>query len=203
MNKTPFADISTAANQQERSHQWYVQAIRQYARGINTFDEAKQTDIGKVSRRLEIGKMYMYSYDPKHKATLPYYDTCPLVVIVEPTSNGFSGINFHYLPVQARAELLDRLVRKKMPWDQDMDQDEATLKANWAMLKNFGRFPETRGSIKQYLSRHITGQMIEVDYKHWKTAVYLPVQDFVGATERTVYKNSMDTKRRDKRKING
>ena len=36
-----------------------------------------------------------------------------------------------------------------------------------------------------------------------KTAVYLPVQDFVGATERTVYKNSMDTTRRDKRKING
>ena len=193
MNKTPFADISTAANQQERSHQWYVQAIRQYARGINTFDEAKQTDIGKVSRRLEIGKMYMYSYDPKHKATLPYYDTCPLVVIVEPTSNGFSGINFHYLPVQARAELLDRLVRKKMPWDQDMDQDEATLKANWAMLKNFGRFPETRGSIKQYLSRHITGQMIQVNYRHWKTAVYLPVQNFVGASERTVYKGTMET----------
>ena len=193
MNKTPFADISTAANQQERSHQWYVQAIRQYARGINTFDEAKQTDIGKVSRRLEIGKMYMYSYDPKHKATLPYYDTCPLVVIVEPTSNGFSGINFHYLPVQARAELLDRLVRKKMPWDQDMDQDEATLKANWAMLKNFSRFPETRGSIKQYLTRHITGQMIQVNYRHWKTAVYLPVQNFVGASERTVYKGTMET----------
>ena len=192
MNKTPFADISTAANQQERSHQWYVQAIRQYARGINTFDEAKQTDIGKVSRRLEIGKMYMYSYDPKHKATLPYYDTCPLVVIVEPTSNGFSGINFH-LPVQARAELLDRLVRKKMPWDQDMDQDEATLKANWAMLKNFSRFPETRGSIKQYLTRHITGQMIQVNYRHWKTAVYLPVQNFVGASERTVYKGTMET----------
>ena len=94
---TPMQDIRDAANKQERSHQWYVSAIRKYARTINTFQEAKESDLGKVARRLEVGKMYMFTYDPKWKADLPYYDTVPLVVIAEPTAQGFSGINFHYL----------------------------------------------------------------------------------------------------------
>lgn len=201
---TPLQDIRDAANKQERSHQWYVSAIRKYARTINTFQEAKESDLGKVARRLEVGKMYMFSYDPKGKADLPYYDTVPLVVIAEPTAQGFSGINFHYLPVQARAELLDRLTRARMPWDRDMDQQEATLKSSWAMIKNFSRFPEVRGSVKKYLTGHITGQMIEVNYKHWNTAVYLPVQNFVGASERTVYKNTLARPEKRKRgSVNG
>lgn len=195
---TPLKDILNAAEGKDRSVQWYVDAVQQYARGLNSFQEAKQSDLGKVARQLTVGKMYMFSYDPKGKADLPYYDTCPLVIIAEPLATGFSGINLHYLHPAARAELLDKITMRRMPWDQDMDQSEATMRANWSFIKNFSRFPEVRGSVKKYLTQMITGQMIEVDYRHWKSALFLPVQNFVGASANEVYKETMATKPRKK-----
>ena len=56
------------------------------------------------------GGMFMYFYDPKTKATLPYYDKFPLTVIVGPAPGGFTGLNLHYLPMVLRAKLLDALM---------------------------------------------------------------------------------------------
>ena len=41
--------------------------------------------------------------------------------------------------------------------------------------------------------------MIEVDPQHWKSAIFLPVQKFVGANERYVYKQTMDKPTRQRR----
>ena len=54
--------------------------------------------------------LYMYMYDPKLKATLPYYDRFPLVFPFSKTPDGFIGLNMHYLPYQLRMVLLDRLL---------------------------------------------------------------------------------------------
>ena len=35
-----------------------------------------------LRNRQALGSMYMYFYDPKHKETLPYYDSFPLTIIV-------------------------------------------------------------------------------------------------------------------------
>ena len=62
-----------------------------------------------------VGNMYMFSYDPKYKNVLPYYDAHPLVFPIEFYSNGFLGINLHYLPPMARASLMSNL--KKLSSD--------------------------------------------------------------------------------------
>ena len=56
-----------------------------------------------------IGQMFMFFYDPKNKQTLPYYDRFPLVFPIELYSDGFLGINLHYLPQKYRANLMDAL----------------------------------------------------------------------------------------------
>ena len=53
--------------------------------------------------------MFMFIYDPKHKDTLPFYDTFPLVFPIEIYSDSFLGINLHYLPPVLRAKLMDAL----------------------------------------------------------------------------------------------
>ena len=128
---TPFADIVRAARdeQMDRSVLWYQRAIRTYARGVNTFQEAQQTDLGKEARQLEVGKMYMFTYDPKWKADLPYYDTVPLVIITEPFPGGFSGINLHYLPPMVRARLLDKLL------PSGEIQSDTELKSAWNSIR--------------------------------------------------------------------
>ena len=192
---TPFADIVRAARneQMDRSVQWYQRAIRTYARGVNTFQEAVQTDLGKEARQLEVGKMYMFTYDPKWKADLPYYGTVPLVIVTEPFPGGFSGINLHYLAPQLRANLLDKLLPVT-----DIN-DKSLLKSAWSFVKNFSRFPEVRGSVKKYLAVNITGQLIEVDPQNWQAAIFLPVQNFVGASDREVYRETMEKPQRTRR----
>ena len=48
--------------------------------------------------RTNVGKMYMFFYDAKYKDTLPFFDIFPLVFPIEFYSEGFLGINLHYLP---------------------------------------------------------------------------------------------------------
>ena len=54
----------------------------------------KQTNLNKAKRYLA-GRMYTFFYDPKTKDELPYYDTFPVVLIIETTGNGFTGLNLH------------------------------------------------------------------------------------------------------------
>ena len=51
----------------------------------------------------------MFVYGPKHAKKLPYYDTFPLVLPLERYSDGFLGMNFHYLPIPLRMKLLDKI----------------------------------------------------------------------------------------------
>ena len=59
-----------------------------------------------------LGRMYFYFYDPKTKDMLPYYDRFPLVIPIERYSDGFLGLNLHYISPKQRVILLDKLDRK-------------------------------------------------------------------------------------------
>ena len=41
--------------------------------------------------------MYFFRYDPKFRTTLPMFDKYPLVIVVERYTDGFLGLNMHYL----------------------------------------------------------------------------------------------------------
>ena len=56
-----------------------------------------------------LGNMYFFFYNPKHKKTLPWYDTFPLVFPIKSFSDGFLGLNMHYLAPKDRAILMDQL----------------------------------------------------------------------------------------------
>ena len=196
MDQKPFNDIFAQTNGQERSARWYQTAVREYASGINTFQEVQNSDLGKVATQLDVGKMYMFAYDPMTKETLPYWDNLPLVVICDPLPTGFSGINLHYLSPLLRANLLDRL----MPSEDKIDSD-SKLRSNWSFVRNFSRFPETRKSTKRYLTQQIRGQMIEVNPRHWKSAIFLPVQQFQGASASKIYRDTMTKPERRRRQV--
>jgi len=196
MDQKPFNDIFAQTNGQERSARWYQTAVREYASGINTFQEVQNSDLGKVATQLDVGKMYMFAYDPMTKETLPYWDNLPLVVICDPLPTGFSGINLHYLSPLLRANLLDRL----MPSVDKVDSD-SKLRSDWSFVRNFSRFPETRKSTKRYLTQQIRGQMIEVNPRHWKSAVFLPVQQFQGASASKIYRDTMTKPERRRRQV--
>ena len=59
-------------------------------------------DASRISPKAFIGRMYFYHYDPKYKDVLPVYDKFPLVIPMEMYSDGFLGLNLHYLDPYSR-----------------------------------------------------------------------------------------------------
>ena len=81
-----------------KSGAWYRKAVQSIA---NTSSARALMRSGKLNSRPSQGRLNLFFYDPKFKKTLPYYDTFPLVLPLDPIKGGFIGMNFHYLPPYA------------------------------------------------------------------------------------------------------
>ena len=134
-----------------------------------------------------LGKLYCYSYDPKHKATLPWYDTFPLVFPIERYNDGFLGLNFHYLAPKDRAILMDQL---KM-YATNKKYDETTkLKLTYNMLKGFTKIKRAKPTIHRYLTSKIKSKFVLVNADEWEVALFLPVERFRKASKKEVWAHS-------------
>lgn len=134
------------------------------------------------------GEMYMFSYDAKHKDTLPYWDMFPLVFPFRQLEDGFLGLNLHYLPYGLRARLLDRL----MEFKSSSKIDERTrLKFSWATIEGTSRLKIAEPCVHRYLLSHVKSPFKKVDAQDWATAMLLPVERFVGASKQKVWTESM------------
>ena len=89
------------------AREWYRSAAGKLMSNITPGVFEKRTDEARKVSSMEFGYMYAFKYDPKTKNDLPYYDTFPLIFPVRMDSDGFLGINFHYLPPVLRAKLMN------------------------------------------------------------------------------------------------
>lgn len=135
-----------------------------------------------------IGSMFLYAYDPKWKDRLPYYDIFPLVFITELYSDGWLGLNLHYLPPYYRAKLMDAL------YDITLKQgDRMKVQMSYSILKSASRFRFFTPCVKRYLSSHVQGRLMFIDPDNWDAVMMLPLARFVKAGEDQVYKDSRRT----------
>ena len=139
---------------------------------------------GKQNTRPFYGNLNMFFYDPKFKKTLPYYDRFPLVLPIERYSDGFLGINLHYLPIPLRIGLLDEL----MDYSTDTNFDKKTkINVNYSRLKSVGLIKPT---LKRYLAGRVKTQFRRIDADEFTVAALLPVQRFKKASASEVYSDS-------------
>ena len=172
--------VVDAAGGRPRSTQWYKDKIAEFGKP-GAMDLIRD---GKRSSRPFYGRLNMFFYDPKFKAKLPYYDTFPLVLPIETYSDGFLGINFHYLPIPLRVKLLDRLV----DFSNNTKFDESTkLVVDYSKLKNINLVKPT---IHKYLAGHTKSQFRRIDADEFTVAALLPVQRFKKATAKEVWSES-------------
>ena len=84
-----------------KSYDWYKKQVQ----SMTTPGARSLISQGKATIAPKYGVMNLFGYDPKLKATLPYYDRFPLIFPLEPAKGGFYCINFHYLQPGARVNL--------------------------------------------------------------------------------------------------
>lgn len=150
--------------------------------GLESGSMAKNTIFGNSKRFANIptiGKMFLFQYFPKHIDKLPYHDRLPLIFPIDVINNGIMGINLHYLPLSARADLMDALYTLS----SDKNYDEKTrLRISYQVLKAAANFSLFKPCVKKYLFSHVQSPFYEVSSFEWDIALFLPVEMFaVGA----------------------
>jgi hypothetical protein len=161
--------------------------LRSKVKSLNPTPQSLMRDRERLRNNSFIGRMYFYFYDPKHKDTLPYYDRFPLVIPIERYSDGFLGLNLHYIHPKQRIILLDKL--SDVATNNRFD-DKTKLRISYEYLAAASKAFEATPCIKRYLFSHIDSRFLEISAEEWDIAVMLPVESFVGATTSKVYADS-------------
>lgn len=169
----------------KESREWFRKKIKNL-RSIKREELMKEDPLKQTGQEI-VGSMYMFFYDPKHKDTLPYYDTFPLVVVVGPAEGGFYGLNLHYLPPILRAKMLDAL----MDITTNSKFNSSTrFKMSYELLVKTSKLRYFKPCFKHYLNEHVQSKFAMVPAPEWEIATFLPTADFRKANSKKVYYDS-------------
>ena len=172
--------VKAAAGGKPRSTAWFRNKIKEFG----TPTQSQLIRDGKVTARPNFGRLNLFVYDPKMKKELPYYDTFPLILPIEKYSDGFLGINLHYLPMNLRVRLLDRLV----DFTNNNKFDNTTkIVADYNKLK---RVRLIKPAIKRYLNAKVKSRLRRIDAEEFTIATLLPVARFKKASIQQVHRDS-------------
>lgn len=183
-----FDKYSYDLNMRYRSQAWFQQQVLLLSKENITPNKLIKDSASQNRAGIIPGNLYLYAYDPKTKATLPYYDRYPLVFPFRRTQDGFIGLNMHYLAYPLRIKLLDRLQQFR---NNDKMDGNTKLKLSWALIDGVSRFSLAAPCVKQYLLPHVRSQFVKINSKDWATAMLLPVERFVGSTKDAVWRDSL------------
>ena len=169
----------------KESREWFRKKIKNL-RSINREALMKEDPLKQTGQEI-VGSMYMFFYDPKHKDTLAYYDTFPLVVVVGPAEGGFYGLNLHYLPPILRAKMLDAL----MDITTNTKFNSSTrFKMSYELLVKTSKLKYFKPCFKHYLNEHVQSKFAMVPAPEWEIATFLPTAQFKKANSKKVYFDS-------------
>lgn len=178
----------------------FREGLRPHTKKAREWFRKKAQDLGRVNKLDLIadprltqlnapapGQMFLFTYDPKTKATLPYYDTFPLILMVDQADGGFYGLNLHYLPPALRAKLFDALLETA---NNKKFDDSTKLKINYQILKSTQKYSAFRPCFKHYLSGKVKSKIVRVDAPEWPIAMFLPTESFKKASKEQVWRES-------------
>lgn len=176
---------------QAKSLTWFSDSVRRldYAR-IRTMSVDKseiisdyETEMSNISR----GYLFLFGYSPLTAAKLPYYDTFPLVVPFIEKGMTFTGLNFHYLPYEYRASLMDKLITVA---SNKSFNEKMQLRFTYNLINDFSLFKEVKPAIKQYYKNRMVTKSLQIDVSDWNKVLFLPLENFKKKTKEEVWKRS-------------
>lgn len=170
----------------KEAREWYRQTTKDNVKRVAekklmSSDKRRDVSIPKP------GSMYLFSYDAKHKKTLPYWDRLPLIFPFKMVKGGFYGINLHYLPPRLRARLMDGLYEHA----NNQRFDESTkLNMSYQLLNSVSRLRYFKPCVKHYLNSQVRSNFMYIYPSEWDIAIFLPLARFQKRGANRVYADS-------------
>jgi hypothetical protein len=171
-----------------QARDWYRSQADKVARSsVSETKIIRQMGEDRYESRFRIGQMYTFIYDPKHKETLPYYDRFPLIFPINRAKGGFLGLNFHYLPLPLRANLMDALYEVS----SNQNYNETTkMQVSYSVLNGAAKYREFKPTVKHYLTSQIRTKLVYIHPTEWDIALFLPTEQFEKASKGRVWADS-------------
>ena len=177
----------TVGQEVRRSAQWFQDKIKGLKGGLRNqfsstnaakFYREAETKVNPnlLKRRAELGDLFCYYYNPIYRATLPYYDMFPMIMLIGAEKDTFLGINFHYLRPKWRAVLLDRVSAKL-----------GSGLPRWSKLRQIRQIAPT---IKRYRFDHIMRRVVPIEENEQEIAIFLPTERFKKSAKAKVWADS-------------
>jgi hypothetical protein len=183
MATNPFDNLRINAGSTQRSQSWYraqVNQLRNLQRNVDA-----SISQARLIQRPEVGKLYLFHYDPLHKDRLPYYDILPLVFPFAKAAGGFLGLNLHYLPYVMRFKLMGALLDVA-----SKAGDNRKMAFSWQILNNSSRFNGAQASVKHYLTNQMRSSFLEIPDDQWLAASQMPIERFVNTNKESVFRDT-------------
>ena len=139
--------------------------------------------------RPTVGNMVFFRYTAKTE-TLPYYDSFPLVIILEADDKGFAGLNLHYLSPQLRAILMDLIA--PLFSHRDSDPFRPQPKLSYDTVKQITRSQYFKPCYKRYSYEQLNSGLLAIHFDEWENAIFVPNEAFVGLDKKMVWKESKE-----------
>ena len=165
-----FEEIRDSADGRELSERWYRYKVKQVMGTRGSFrgvmGDADEDQRGSIPKW---GNLNLFWYRPKTAKKLPYYDTFPIVLPFEQHRNGFTGINFHYLPIYMRIKLLELL-------DAGYgDENKGRLQVFWHDLRDLKL---VKPIVRRYLAPNVQSLFLHIPLEDMFVGILLPVEKF-------------------------
>lgn len=181
-----FREKTNYKRHTDQSRTWFRQQARKIGARARTSQLARDRD--RFLAKPRIGQLLFWNYDPKLKNELPYYDRYPMAFIVSADSEGFLGLNMHYLPPVARQALFKELLKLR---SNKRYRDNTRLdRITWRTIKGFSNFGLAKAAVKRYKWTHVRSKFIKIPAQEWEIAVFLPFERFEKAGTRKVWNDS-------------
>lgn len=205
--KDLFDSFKDRAKKTKQSIKWFFDKIKSLLseKHVNVKEILKESTKNNPNKYFEVGGMYIYVYDPKWKSTLRYYDTFPIIILLEKYDDGFLGLNLHYLPPEIRILFLIALMigygngnKKADELFQDMDQTLKSRGANKLFL-DYDRLLASSSRLyglhkpcmKRYLYTHVRSSINRIQMDEWEHVAILPTEEFKKMSKESVWVESI------------
>jgi|TARA_B100000315_G_scaffold104704_1_gene96053 hypothetical protein len=165
-----FDDIKDTAAGRELSIRWYQSRIGdlegRYLTAPSLIDEGISEE--RVTSRPTYWMMNMFRYFPLKGERLPYWDLYPLVLPLQRRSDGFIGLNFHYLPIAQRIKVLDRMKMYGV-------ERTGRMKVSFPMIVDW---KGVKQMTRRYKAKRVKSLFLQIPLEDMLIGALLPVQRF-------------------------